>query len=639
MDKIMDLMNENKNVNMFIKDFILHFRFPEFALHTKDADKSGYMITYTSVSKMAEKYEKDSSVILREYEKNIKRVCDSNNVKSKCERDDILGLKKEIDNEKKKSINKIIKQFRNTAKYGFSSGKIEDYMLYEHYANYLLSDDFYYDKDNPYVVELFKLLNDFMRMRSRIELNCQSIDGMVTKFNKDCGSVVARFWGNRKKDYYTYLKDLFRYDFYTNVDDDLIEAKINDDNRVTLYEKVLNFLKDICHYVPPTSPDEKYKELSFEEMSNANSPKKIAIDNKYSKIEKNNESLLKSLKKIALDFVKLRKIEVNHGDYKYFSKYISKSDLTQVFTAKEELAKYKIDIKNYSSTTTNSRMLKYKNALKKYLGALQSITQDESNQLNDLCERAINWYLNKSESVENGEALQEFIEPSWSSPTKVFKDDEGHDFYYVQIPKTQETPKKTIDSSGNITYEGDPYVYTEDSLKTKFGVNEYGYWLKYCTMATIVNCMMPMYWGTGLILPSGPLSLPIIFIPIVVISGRVTIVIGLGLCGICPLPMILFVNMSDVPAFPIPIINMAIDMLRQLAGKLVGLSAEPIKGMIKGMIKGYDEAINSINNEIDQIDTDILNLRSGVDSDLETLRNMKKRLKKQSNSKRKGAGD
>ena len=146
-----------------------------------------------------------------------------------------------------------------------------------------------------------------------------------------------------------------------------------------------------------------------------------------------------------------------------------------------------------------------------------------------------------------------------------------------------------------------------------------------------------MYWSTVLPPPIGPTPLPIIFIPIVVIPGRVITVIGVAICGICPMPMIYLVNVSDTPGFIIPIITMIIDTIKGLCGKIVSIGIESMNLMVEGMIKELDDKINSIDDEIRTIDKDILNLHAGIKEDKETLRIIKKKRKEISTTnKRKG---
>ena len=41
-------------------------------------------------------------------------------------------------------------------------------MLYDEYMDYITSDDFVYDDENPYVVELFYHITTFLQVRGRL---------------------------------------------------------------------------------------------------------------------------------------------------------------------------------------------------------------------------------------------------------------------------------------------------------------------------------------------------------------------------------------------------------------------------------------------------------------------------------------
>lgn len=627
MDKINDILKENKNVNEFILDFILRFRFPNFAINTIDDKGVGALLTYKATENIAKSYKKDADKMIDKYKKNVRNI-NEKQAKTYCENDDLLGLKAALDNEKKSLFDKILNQYRNIDSYGYTSGKISDFMLYDLYMDYITDDEiFYYDDDNPYVVELFYNINNFIRMRSRIELNCSNIDGLLSKFKKLCDKRLKQFFTGKDKDYYGNLKERFKYDFYTDDEEELIESTIDGKKRVTLYSKVLDYLKVLTKYQKPQSASEKYAGMDAESVINS--------EDKQSDSEKKNEELLKDLKKIAITFVNLRKIEVDNSNYSYFSEYISKDDLNDVFTLRDILAVQLVDIKEYSTYTADPKLLASSGILKKYLGALRGITQNEAKILKDLSDKAINWYLTNGVKVDDGTIFDEFKEINWSSPSTIFRNDEGHDFFFL-VDEDEKTGENGEDPKKDNT---DGYQYGEDSIKTKYGINSLPYWLKYCTVATLVNCMLPMYWPTGFIAAGAPVKLPIIFIPFVVLSGRVITVIGLGLCGICPMPMVLFMNVGDVPGFIIPTMNIAVDMLKKLAEMSLNLGMDGVKQIVVGLIKAMDMKINDISDRIQQIDIDIHNMNAGIEVDKSALRDLKKSIGKNPTTTAKKGGD
>ena len=257
------------------------------------------------------------------------------------------------------------------------------------------------------------------------------------------------------------------------------------------------------------------------------------------------------------------------------------------------------------------------------------MVQSESRILRNLADRAINFYISNDNKIISGEIFDQFQEVDWGGKSTLFKDNEPHDFYYLVEPTTtQEKINSPYMNGGkNSNENNDGYKFDENSLRTQFGITDYEYWVKYCGIATIVNCMLPMYWPTGLVIIGVPIPMPIIYIPFAVIKGRVTVVIGLGICGICPLPMLLFVNFSDIPGSLIPAINIAIDTLKGLVSMIPSLSIQPIKETIKGMITAQDNKINDLREKKNEIKRNIQNLQAGVKTDNETLRNLKKRRK------------
>jgi hypothetical protein len=492
-------------------------------------------------------------------------------------------------------------------------------MIYSEYLEYITSDNFYYDKDNPYIVELFYDITEFLRIRENVENNGTNISDMIIKFNSMCDDAISQYWDDNHKDYYGRMKEIFLYDFYADNTDDMIEAKIHDKNRVTLYEKVLDYLKILTKYTAPISNDAKYENLDVETIINMGD---VGDD------DPDNTKKLNKLKKIAITFVRLRKIETE-VDPSFFKQYMDEEDLNSLFTLRTILGQQMMTLKDYTTACTiNPSLLAYEEIMKKYQGMIKGITDNESKILRELSDRAIKWYFDNSEKIDSGEIFKQFEEISWPTSTTIHKDNSPYDFYFVEHKDTDNTDTDKETSNAMPADSKDPlsdYAFSTDSLYTQHGINTLAYWLKYCAVATIVNCMLPMYWATGIIIAGAPIRLPIIFIPIIVISHRVLMVIGIGLCGICPLPMVLYMNVGDIPGFTIPVINILVDKLKKLPPMLVDAGNTLIKTTVKGLIQTADSQINSLNSRISDLNKKILNLDAGVKVDRETERNIKKR--------------
>ena len=630
-DKINDLLKENSYTNNFIKDYILRFRFADIANNYINYSSVGVSQAYNNTSRICEIYDEAADEIINRYNDEMKELCCADNVKSYCESENLMGLKRAIDYTKKKYFDKILWQYNNVPSFGYNSGKISDMMLYDEYLNYITSNDFVYDDENPYVVELFYHITTFMQIRSRLELNGTNIAGLIAKFNTLCNDNIRKYWNDRMYDYYGRIKQMFSYDFYEDNENDLIQASIYDKKRVTLYSKVLKYLENLCNYTPPKSTEEKYKDMDVNSIIN-----NAQIQDTAS--EKAAKQLYANLKKIAIFFVQLRKIE-SEIDPKYFKQFASEKDYNDIFTLKEQLGSK--NIKDYIISYNNMAALggdnpalaatqtEYMSFENKYLEPFKKLVQSESRILRDLSNRAIKFYIDNDAKINSGEIFDQFQEVDWGGKSIIFKDKDPHDFYYLTEPKTT---KENLDSpylngDNNSNEDENGYKFDENSLKTQFGITDYEYWVKYCGVATMVNCMLPIYWSTGLVIAGVPIPLPIIYLPFVVIKGRVTVVIGLGICGICPLPMLLFVNFGDVPGSLIPAINIAVDTLKGLVAMIPSLSVKPIKMAIKGMIESQDKKINDLKAKKNEIKMNIQNLQVGVKTDKETLRNLKKRRK------------
>ena len=621
-NEVNELLRKNSYTIQFIKDYILRFRFADIANNTIEHSALGSIQSYNSTSRICEAYDEAADQIIDDFNSEMRRICDKDNVQTKCGNNDMMGLKKEIDSCRNTYFNKIFRQYNNVESFGYNSGRIMDLMLYDEYLNYITSDRFVYDDENPYVVELFYHITTFMNIRERLEFNGSNIAHLIVNFNTLCNDNIRRYWDDRLYDYYGRMKQIFLYDFYADDDKDLIEAKIFDEKRVTLYSKVLKYLENLCHYIPPRSAEEKYKDKDLQDILN-----NAQVED--TRTEKMMRELHSNLKKIAIFFVRLRKIETEI-DPEYFKQFVDDKSLQDIFTLKEQLGNQSMReyITNYNNADTNTlgRTAAMEAAFRaferKYTDPMKRLAEQESKILRSLSDRAINWYIENDKSISDGTAFDKFQETVWSGKSIVYKDNEQYDFYFVEQPVTiSEKFKLPILNGGN------EKELPDDGIKTAYGMGDYEYWVKYCGVATIVNCMIPMYWGTGLVIMGAPIMMPIIYIPFCVINGRVTVVIGMGICGICPLPMMLFVNFGDMPGSLIPALNLAVDSLRGISSVIMNNVCNPLKSAIKMKIEIQDKRLSNLERKKNDLKNKILEISSGVRIDQETLRNLRKKRK------------
>lgn len=131
--------------------------------------------------------------------------------------------------------------------------------------------------------------------------------------------------------------------------------------------------------------------------------------------------------------------------------------------------------------------------------------------------------------------------------------------------------------------------------------NKFLYWQKYCAMATLMNCTLPVYWSTGLVLMGVPIPMPIILLPITYIEGRISAVIGLGICGIAISPMMIIINCSDLVGSVLLPINLIIEMAMQILIDFKNIQFKTINITTKPMIEALNNKIKSSQDEIKQL--------------------------------------
>ena len=183
-----------------------------------------------------------------------------------------------------------------------------------------------------------------------------------------------------------------------------------------------------------------------------------------------------------------------------------------------------------------------------------------------------------------------------------------HEHYYISTQK-QASNISTL-PVGNTNNNG---LDSDSSPNTNVKISDMKYWLKYCTYATLTNTTLPIYWSCGLIAAGAPVPMPIIYIPIYYLDSKVSILFGLGICGISIYPMIVFMNFSTELASLIIPINMITDQLykslddikENAMNKLQEIPYTQMKEL-KESKKGIDDKIRKINMEISKIKEDVL---------------------------------
>lgn len=508
--------------------------------------------------------------LIKEHEKNItnlgkdiKQITKKSNIEKKLNQENgLLQIKDDIILLKNKFFNNILKTFNdnnislNAAMDIYKNGLGCNYELLEYYYDFILN--FNYDKDNEYKVNLFNLILSFINERQEIE-----------KFNKN--EIISKF--NKLSLEITTNTNLFETIKNDNgvIISNYIE-KYNNENNLTNKEiektkeyidEIYNYIKEKCE-VPQIQ--NKEKEVDFQKLSQDEEYKKqfeAELNNEQS--EEDNGEMSEDDKKILEKDKIAKKLAILY--YIYISlenkKFIESENL--LYKLKQQTNIEAKKILNYFDNIS----MKYKNAI--------NITES------------------KLKEIE-----QSLKEIDWGIPSELYIDNKKYTHYIL---------KSTIKENKNNIEELED-IDSQISTKTAEEPSSYLYWLKYCGMASLLNCALPIYWGTGLVIAGAPVSLPIILIPIYVLNGSCICVFGLGICGIAIWPMILFSNLStNMMSYLIPV-NMVIDMIKTTLSTTKEKSKMSIKPLFTAPIATLDKQIKDTEQQIKDIKKEISLIKS-----------------------------
>lgn len=631
-DAIIEVLNTSAHIDTFIKDVMPYIKFPELAMHTRE-HAEGNSVSLPII-KFTEKYEEEAQEIIDKHHDNIKKICDKDNVSYYAENELLLELKSQIDSEKKFALGKLITLWNSnpgSMKY-CSEGKISDFMLYDLYIDFLTSENFIYDENNPYIEELNNAITDFLSARTRLELNADNINGLVEKFNDYSDSVLKPYWQYNDITYYDKLSELFIHNYYKT--DSLLAADDADKEKDSMYKKVLEYLKAVVKYTPQ---NESTVEIDLE-SDNVDISK--ILENEKNKdpmstFDADKMKMEQSLKRISHMFVSLRKIETGVITTESVP-FISEKALKAFNNLKKVAGDSVYEYHKGKKYITLNKLYRKEKVLEEFLKALQQQTSKEISEITRIVNSALTWYQKNSDDISSGKIFEQYKMILLPPPSIIYHNNIPHDYYLVQpyagspdimaIDKNSKQPGRPI--RADITdANGNPLKNNSVYPDTQYDPTTWMYWLRYCAMATLVNCMIPLYWSTGLVIAGAPVLLPIIYIPIIVIpAGKVTVVIGIGLCGIMPQPMLLFVNQSSIDASMLIPITMILDMLINMLNKFKSMQFKAIEISLKPLITALDNDISDSYDKIEDINYQISMLKT-VSIDRMTLKELKARAK------------
>lgn len=609
LEELNKLFLNNMAATNFIKDYLYEMRIPDIANH-----KLGIPLPTAQSIKL---YRLSYEVLVKAYETRTKNNCSASNIQAFGRAGNLTGLKKILDDDKKRTFEQIKDFYNNYKTLGFATrGTIGDYMLYDEYMDYITDEErFRYDDENPYVVKLFKLICKFIGTRSKLEKSVSDLPALISKFNSMCKITLKKYWKPSGGNYYADLKRTFQYDYYTNDMENLIQAAETDKDAVTLYSKVKQYLQNKMNYTPPQD-----KAIEYSENMDVNALLKGGLSGGSS------DNVSSEINKIALNFCMLRNIEVSENDNAVFNNGTANQGIVSAFLILDAASGPLLEEFNELMVPVDPIMLAAQAVLRPYLKTLQKVTVSESNELDILAKEVMNWYDANAEKVNDPHIFDSFKEIGWGGESIIYRNNDMYDYVYLTYNEdsgNNEDGNFDFDSGNNDMDYYDSGAY----LKAAYGPDSLEYWIKYLSIATVVNCMLPIYWGTGLIITGAPIILPIIMIPMCVINGRVTAVFGIGLCGICPMPMILFVNLGNTMGSMLVPLNILADTLLKSIRKVTNKQQPALEAAYLPVLQSLDENINDYNKKLNDLESEIHNLDSAIKENKKVKRNIKKKKK------------
>lgn len=239
------------------------------------------------------------------------------------------------------------------------------------------------------------------------------------------------------------------------------------------------------------------------------------------------------------------------------------------------------DIKNNKGKTDNTDIKK--------------LTFEESEKIKLFIDDLHNEYKNCQNILNNIDNI--FNSVNWPVASELYIDNKKYTHYLF----TENTSYELSQDEKDDIFSG----------KTEHEISSINYWLKYCAMATLENCLFPVYWSTGLIVLGVPIPMPIILVPIKYIQcGDIGALLGLGICGISIYPMLLMINTTlDTQSIMIPI-NIILATMRKILQKTKDIQIDSIKMSVQPMIDTISEKIKRTKADIKLLDDEILTLKS-----------------------------
>lgn len=572
---IVDKFKKISNLESYITDYMVQCRIPNVVLHSKG--NGSYHINLIqlllgkvkhSKYRLLDDYNEEMEDLVDSYKYKIKDTCSSEHVQTSCESGNTNGLKDEICGIKKQMIRDIIQYYKtgitNTKHYCADEDK--SYMLVSDYINYVADESYRYDEENPYVVKQFNLIKGFIK--DRLKAESVNTSDLIEEFNSRCEDLLKTKLP--VSNYYSFFSGVFRNDWYIQDDEHILGISENqknaDEEYDSLYKKMYNYIINLSG---SSALERDSQEFDTDKITDIN-------------------AFLKD----------------NTGSSEYSDK--DKETVKNQGKARS-IVKYYMMIKGLS----NSNYSSYKSASGT---SLKDRTRREAQQLDDIANEVIREYnkpeyLNFFDDDNLLNMFKEFMRVECPYQGTIYINNKLHQHYVYS--SVADTDMNYI--NGNTT---DAELMDRLSAKTKKSPFRLPYWLIYCAQATLVNTIVPIYWSTGLIIAGVTIPLPIIYVPIYFLSGSVSVLFGLGICGIAIWPMMAFINNTAYSTTTLLPITLAIDFIKKKLDELANSSVSTLSALVKPLILKCDDEIYQIEEDIKNVKIEISDYKmamAGVD--------------------------
>lgn len=577
--EIVEKFSDLSKVEEVLREYFIYINYPRIPLNIG-------ISTHTierSKDTIAEVYTNHVDSIIEKHKNNVQYICGKDHAKDMVEQGKLLELKNEIINEKSRFFTEAFNVYENflSGNSLFSTTDTEDYELLSKYMDIYYKID--YDENNDYSMELLKMLTDFISTRTKLESS--NIEDAKRALNELCDSILRNNWKEKKQFIAQTYKSInsdemvFTYDYFSVFDKmfrtNYFKSKQTNENASlnSEYKEMYDFLVSVMD-----AEDEEQKPIVADTSTMITD---ITSGTKEQKtVDVNKAKIREKIKEICRRFTIIKNIK----EYR------------------------EIHSEEYNNTDVNVR------------AELINQTKYEFSVLDAFYKKMKGLYL-ESKDLYDESTFTKFKTASIKRFTPVYYYDVKHEHYFVEPAEDASNAEDIADLYENPDAFND-LADTASSPYSSMSPFKFPYWLLYCMQATLVHCMLPMYWPCGLLIAGAPLPLPVIYIPIVFIPGSVSMLIGLGICGLAIWPMIVLLNFSvDTNTILVPI-NAMLDKIREMLLSTEKLQKNALHKSIEKKIEDLRKDGQDYDNDLRDIDIQINDLKEQILSNGVAIRRM-----------------